>query len=140
MSLSPPPSPLPHDYVGSPHGRRYAMPEEPNPSSKTETAERNRELQDLIRGSPCFAEPQALSLVCKLSPDVEQVEQDKFTNTKYTIDTVYASYTAAQHRFRQYAKLLELLKREENEWAQKVEKASYIMPEYKPLWLLPSQG
>lgn len=59
--------------------------------------------------------------------------------TQYTINTVYASYSAAQHRVRQYTLLLDLLRREVEEWALKVEKANNIMPDYKPVWLLQSQ-
>jgi hypothetical protein len=48
-----------------------------------------------------------------------------------SVDTVYASYAAAQNRVRQYTQLLTLLKREEDLWAERVEKAKYVLPEYK---------
>ncbi|KAG1799102.1 hypothetical protein EV424DRAFT_1546132 [Suillus variegatus] len=70
--------------------------------------------------------------------DLDDEAQDKIF-TQYTINTVYASYSAAQHRVRQYTHLLELLRREVDEWAVKVEKASHIMPDYKPVWLLQTQ-
>jgi hypothetical protein len=53
--------------------------------------------------------------------------------TQYTIDTVIASYLAAKKRTRQYLQLITLLKREEDEWAEKIEQANQLMPEYEPL-------
>jgi hypothetical protein len=70
--------------------------------------------------------------------DLNDEAQDKLF-TQYTINTVYASYSAAQHRVHQYTQLLELLRREVDEWDMKVEKASHIMPDYKPVWLLQAQ-
>lgn len=113
--------------------------QEPSHLSNMETVGRNREIQTyLVRGFPCFVQLRALSRVCKLSlDDIEpnDEDQDKLF-TQYTINTVYASYAAAQHRLRQYSQLMTLLQREVDEWAAKVEKASDIMPEYKPVWLL----
>jgi hypothetical protein len=72
---------------------------------------------------------------------MSQDEQDMLF-TQYTVDTVIASYVAAQHRVRQYTQLLKLLRREEDEWAEKILKARYVMPDYQPLLsLLPgTQG
>jgi hypothetical protein len=64
--------------------------------------------------------------------DIEDDEQDTLF-TKYSIDSVYSSYLAAQSRVRQYTQLLLLLKREEDAWAQRVMKANCLMPEYKPM-------
>ncbi|KAG2739246.1 hypothetical protein P692DRAFT_20756384, partial [Suillus brevipes Sb2] len=57
-----------------------------------------------------------------------------------SVDTVYASYAAAHNRVRQYTQLLTLLKHaslysEENLWAERVEKAKYVLPEYKSRWV-----
>ncbi|KAG2082313.1 hypothetical protein BD769DRAFT_1398487 [Suillus cothurnatus] len=97
------------------------MPAEPDCSVKLDTAGRNRELQAYL-----------MSL-----DDIEsnEDEQDRLF-TEFTINTVYASYAAAQSRVRQYTQLLALLRREEDEWARKVEKASNILPDYKPKWIL----
>ncbi|KAG1719288.1 hypothetical protein EDD22DRAFT_855034 [Suillus occidentalis] len=51
-----------------------------------------------------------------------------------SVDTVYASYAAAQNRVRQYTQLLTLLKREEVLWAERVEKAKNVLPEYKSIY------
>jgi hypothetical protein len=51
-----------------------------------------------------------------------------------SVDNVYANYAAAQNRVRQYTQLLTLLKRGEALWAQRVEKAKFVMPEYKSRW------
>ncbi|KAG1722973.1 hypothetical protein EDD22DRAFT_854051 [Suillus occidentalis] len=70
---------------------------------------------------------------------LDEVDMDPEHNKQfliYTINVVYASYAAAQHRVRQYSQLLTILKREEDEWAGKVEQTSDMMPEYKPTWLL----
>ncbi|KAG1798708.1 hypothetical protein EV424DRAFT_1546229 [Suillus variegatus] len=64
--------------------------------------------------------------------DVEDDEQDTIF-TKLSIDSVYSSYLAARTRVRQYTQLLLLLKHEEDAWAQRVTKASCLMPEYKPV-------
>ncbi|KAG1766257.1 CHAT domain-containing protein [Suillus occidentalis] len=105
------------------------MPVEPDCSSKLETAGRNRELQAYL-----LTEPQALSGVHKMAlDDIESNEDDQDRLfTEYTINTVHASYAAAQSRVRQYTQLLALLRREEDEWARKVEKANNILPHYKP--------
>lgn len=69
--------------------------------------------------------------------DIESNEDDQDRLfTEYAINTVHASYAAAQSRVRQYTQLLTLLRREEDEWARKVEKANNIMPHYKPKWVL----
>ncbi|KAG1902235.1 uncharacterized protein F5891DRAFT_1186815 [Suillus fuscotomentosus] len=52
-----------------------------------------------------------------------------------SLDTVYASYAAAQNRVQQYTQLLTLLKCEEDLWAQRVEKAKYVLPEYQSRWV-----
>jgi hypothetical protein len=54
--------------------------------------------------------------------------------TQRSVDTVYFSYATAHNRVLQYTQLLTLLKREENLWAQRVERAKGVMPEYKPAW------
>ncbi|KAG2749137.1 hypothetical protein P692DRAFT_20732874 [Suillus brevipes Sb2] len=66
--------------------------------------------------------------------DLPEDDEDRLF-TQLSVDTVYASYAAAQNRVRQYTQLLMLLKREEELWAQRVEKARYVMPEYKSRWL-----
>ncbi|KAG2746929.1 hypothetical protein P692DRAFT_20875615 [Suillus brevipes Sb2] len=63
--------------------------------------------------------------------DMEDDEQDALF-AKYSVDTVYLSYLAARNQVRQYTQLLALLKREENAWLQRVEKAKYAVPGYKP--------
>ncbi|KAG1801444.1 uncharacterized protein HD556DRAFT_1438471 [Suillus plorans] len=93
-------------------------------TNKIQMAGRNRELQTYLMSLDDI--------------DLGDEAQDKLF-TQYTINTVYASYSAAQHRVRQYTHLLELLQREVDEWAMKVEKASHIMPDYKPVWLLHTQ-
>ncbi|KAG2749339.1 hypothetical protein P692DRAFT_20778631 [Suillus brevipes Sb2] len=71
--------------------------------------------------------------------DEVDIEDDEHANelfTRYTIDTVYASYAAALNRVRQYTQLLQILQREADDWASKVEKAKHVMPEYTPVgWL-----
>lgn len=64
--------------------------------------------------------------------DIEDNEQDTLF-TKLSIDSVYSSYLTARTHVRQYTQLLLLLKREEDAWAQRVTKASCLMPEYKPV-------
>jgi hypothetical protein len=66
--------------------------------------------------------------------DLEEDDEDRLF-TQLSVDTVFASYAAAQNRVRQYTQLLRLLKREETLWAQRVERARYVMPPgYKSLW------
>jgi hypothetical protein len=65
--------------------------------------------------------------------DLAEDEEDRLF-VQLSVDTVYASYAAAQNRVRQYTQLLMLLKREEELWAQRVEKARYVLPEYKSRW------
>jgi hypothetical protein len=100
--------PLLHDCVGYLHGRRDVMPGWPNLLQRQKplsAAKCSRIWYEVF----LFAQPKALSRVCKLLPDVERNDTtlDKFT--KYTIGTMYASYAAAQHRFCQHTQLLELL-------------------------------
>jgi hypothetical protein len=65
--------------------------------------------------------------------DLEENDEDRLF-TQLSIDTVFASYAAAQKRVRRYTQLLRLLKWEEDLWAQRVEKARYVMPGYKSSW------
>jgi hypothetical protein len=67
--------------------------------------------------------------------DLEEDDHDR-AFTRLSLDTVYASHAAAHNRVLQYTKLLMLLKREEELWAERVEKARYVMPEYKSRWCL----
>jgi len=67
--------------------------------------------------------------------DLEEDEHDRMF-IQLSVDTVYASHAAAHNRVIQYTKLLMLLKREEELWAQRVEKARLVLPEYKSRWLL----
>ncbi|KAG2738249.1 hypothetical protein P692DRAFT_20882841 [Suillus brevipes Sb2] len=86
--------------------------------SKKETAGRLREMQSYL-----------------MTFDEVDIEEDDNANelfTRYTIDTVYASYAAAQNRVRQYTQLLHILQREADDWASKIEKAKNVMPEYRP--------
>ncbi|KAG1850823.1 hypothetical protein DFJ58DRAFT_842322 [Suillus subalutaceus] len=66
--------------------------------------------------------------------DLAEDDEDRMF-AQLSVDTVYASYAAAQNRVRQYTQLLMLLKREEELWAQRVEKARYVLPEYKSRWM-----
>lgn len=70
---------------------------------------------------------------------VQELISDEQANelfTRYTIDTFYASYATAQNRVRQYTQLLQILQREVDDWASKVEKAKHVMPGYMPVgWL-----
>ncbi|KAG1767291.1 hypothetical protein EV702DRAFT_1203769 [Suillus placidus] len=93
------------------------MPAEPDCSVKLQTAGRNQELQAYLM---------ALDDV-----DSNEDGQDRLF-TEFTINTVHTSYAAVQSRVRQYTQLLTLLRHEEDEWAQKVEKANNILPDYKP--------
>jgi hypothetical protein len=63
--------------------------------------------------------------------NMEDDEQDVLF-AKYSVDSVYLSYMAARNRVRQYTQLLALLKREEHAWLQRVQKAKYAVPGYKP--------
>jgi len=63
--------------------------------------------------------------------DVEDDDQDRLF-IKFSIDTVCSSYLASRYRVRQYTQLLMILKREEDAWAQRVKKASLLMPDYTP--------
>ncbi|KAG1759739.1 hypothetical protein EDD22DRAFT_849044 [Suillus occidentalis] len=64
---------------------------------------------------------------------MDEDDQDELF-IQLSVDTVYASYAAAQNRVWQYTQLLELLKREEILWAERVEKAKYVLPDYKSRW------
>lgn len=65
--------------------------------------------------------------------DLEEDEEDRLF-TQLTVDTVFASHAAAKKRVRQYTQLLRLLRREEVLWAERVEKARFALPGYKPQW------
>ncbi|KAG1717532.1 uncharacterized protein EDB91DRAFT_1090887 [Suillus paluster] len=62
--------------------------------------------------------------------DIEEDDQNLLF-TQYTIETVQASHLAAQTCVKQYAKLLQLLQREADEWGRRVEKASLVLPNFK---------
>ncbi|KAG1905075.1 uncharacterized protein F5891DRAFT_976635 [Suillus fuscotomentosus] len=93
------------------------MPAEPDCSSKLQMAGHNRELQ--------------AHLMSLDDIELNEDDQDRLF-TEYTINTVHASYAAAQSRVQQYTQLLTLLRCKEDEWARKVEKAKNILPHYKP--------
>ncbi|KAG1718092.1 hypothetical protein EDB19DRAFT_1838628 [Suillus lakei] len=61
---------------------------------------------------------------------VEDNQQDALL--KCTIDTILSNYIAAQHQVHQYAQYVMILKREEDAWAQRFQKASCAMPDYEP--------
>jgi hypothetical protein len=65
--------------------------------------------------------------------DLAEDDEDRLY-VQLSLDTVYASYAAAQTRVRQYTQMLTLLKREEELWAQKAERARLVLPEYKSKW------
>jgi len=68
--------------------------------------------------------------------DIEEDDQANELFTRYTIDTVYASFAAAENRVRQYTQLLHILRWERDDWALKIEKAHNVMLEYRPVgWL-----
>ncbi|KAG1728215.1 hypothetical protein EDB19DRAFT_1832814 [Suillus lakei] len=92
--------------------------EDCNPFSKLESAGRTQEMQTFMMSLDGIA--------------MSQDEQDMLF-TQYTVDMVISSYLAAQNRVRQYTQLLKLLRHEEDEWAEKVLKASHVMPDYQPL-------
>jgi hypothetical protein len=73
---------------------------------------------------------QSLRRVALDGIEVEDDEQDVLL--KFTTDTVFANYIAAQQRVRQYTQFLIILRREEDAWAQRLEKVSCIMPDYNP--------
>jgi hypothetical protein len=66
--------------------------------------------------------------------DRDEDDQDRLF-IQLSVDTVYASYVAARNRVQQYTQLLILLKREEDLWAQRVEKARVVLPEYNTRWV-----
>jgi hypothetical protein len=66
--------------------------------------------------------------------DIQGAEELTQIFTRHTIDAVYASYAAAQHRVRQYTQLAKIYQREADDWAVKIEKAAHMMPDYKPVW------
>ncbi|KAG2109694.1 uncharacterized protein F5147DRAFT_652284 [Suillus discolor] len=49
-----------------------------------------------------------------------------------TVHTVFANYAAAQCRVRQYTHFLTILKREEDAWLQRFQKACSVMLGYEP--------
>ncbi|KAG2088259.1 hypothetical protein BD769DRAFT_1396345 [Suillus cothurnatus] len=73
---------------------------------------------------------QSLRRVALDGIEVEDDEQDVLL--KFTTDTVFANYIAAQQRVRQYTQFLIILRREEDAWAQRLEKVSCIMLDYNP--------
>ncbi|KAG1893759.1 uncharacterized protein F5891DRAFT_985577 [Suillus fuscotomentosus] len=50
-----------------------------------------------------------------------------------TIHMVFANYAAAQCRVRQYTHFLMILRREEDTWLQRFQKACSVMPGYEPV-------
>jgi hypothetical protein len=66
--------------------------------------------------------------------DIQGSEELTQMFTRHSIDAVYASYAAAQHRVRQYTQLAKIYQLEADDWAIKIEKATHIMPDYKPVW------
>jgi len=66
--------------------------------------------------------------------DIQGAEEKTQIFTRHTIDAVYASYAAAQHRIHQYTQLAKIYQWEADDWAIKIEKANHIMPNYKPVW------
>jgi hypothetical protein len=66
--------------------------------------------------------------------DIPADEEQTEIFTRYTIDAVCASYAAARNRVRQYTQLAKIYQREADDWAIKLEKAEYVMPDYKPVW------
>jgi hypothetical protein len=66
--------------------------------------------------------------------DIEADEEQTKIFTRYTIDAVWASYAAAWNRVRQYTQLAKIYQWEADDWVVKLEKASYVMPDYKPVW------
>ncbi|KAG2080834.1 uncharacterized protein F5147DRAFT_661089 [Suillus discolor] len=101
----------------SSHLNNDNMPPAPIIISTMENAGRKRELQTYMMSLDGI--------------DMEDDEQDMLF-AKYSVDTVYLSYLAARNRVRQYTQLLALLKRKEDAWLQRVEKAKYAVPGYKP--------
>jgi hypothetical protein len=70
--------------------------------------------------------------LCSMTLDGIEWEDDEQVLLKCTTDTVLANYIAAQNRVRQYTQFLTILKGEEAAWAQRFQKASYVMPDYLP--------
>ncbi|KAG2744923.1 hypothetical protein P692DRAFT_20743026 [Suillus brevipes Sb2] len=66
--------------------------------------------------------------------DIQGSEELTQMFTRHSIDAVYASYAAAQHRVRQYTQLVKIYQLEADDWAVKIEKANHLMPDYKPVW------
>jgi hypothetical protein len=111
--------------------------EKPSNCANVENAGRKQELMSyLVPKSPRFTWPQALNRLCQMALDGIELEEDAEDQlfTQRSVDTVYFSYATAHNRVLQYTQLLTLLKREESLWAQRVEKAKGVMPEYKPAW------
>ncbi|KAG1838353.1 hypothetical protein DFJ58DRAFT_917182, partial [Suillus subalutaceus] len=78
---------------------------------------------------------QILIRMCKMTLDEIDIEADEEQTeifTWYTIDAVCASYAAARNRVRQYTQLAKIYQQEADDWAIKLERASYVMPDYKP--------
>ncbi|KAG1883547.1 uncharacterized protein F5891DRAFT_1203244 [Suillus fuscotomentosus] len=91
----------------------------PNNQANVLAAERKQELQSFLMTLDGI--------------DLEEDEEDRFF-TQLTVDTVFASHAAAKNCVRQYTQLLRLLRREEVLWAERVAKAQFALPGYKPRW------
>ncbi|KAG2061056.1 hypothetical protein BDR06DRAFT_947559 [Suillus hirtellus] len=110
-------SSLPHGFMHPSRGGLNFMSSAPPIISSIESTGRKREMQTYMMSLDGI--------------DMEDDEQDTLF-AKYSVDTVYLSYLAARNRVRQYTQLLALLKREENAWLEKVQKAKLAVPGYKP--------
>ncbi|KAG1734557.1 hypothetical protein EDD22DRAFT_960060 [Suillus occidentalis] len=105
------------DVQTSLHGNINTVPQLPNDFSKVEGLGRRQEKQSYVMELDAI--------------DLEEDVQDVLF-TQYSIDSVYLNYVASQYRVRQYTHFLAILKREEEAWAQRVEKAKDLMPNYQP--------
>ncbi|KAG1897563.1 uncharacterized protein F5891DRAFT_1280005 [Suillus fuscotomentosus] len=61
----------------------------------------------------------------------QAIDEQDLLFIQLAVDTVFASYAAAKNRVCQYTQLLRLPTREEALWAERVEKAKCVMPEYQ---------
>ncbi|KAG1896064.1 uncharacterized protein F5891DRAFT_1193506 [Suillus fuscotomentosus] len=103
--MSSPSIPSSCGLFGSLHGGGKGF---PNNCASIKNAERKNELQSYLMSLDRL--------------DRDEDDQDQLF-IQLSVDTVYASYVAARNRVQQYTQLLILLKREEDLWAQRVEKA-----------------
>jgi hypothetical protein len=107
----------------------------PNNCANTSNADRKQQLPShLVRGLSSFTYSQALSSLTQMDIDGIDTDDEDRLFIQQCVETVFASYAAAQNRVRQYTQLLTLLKREEALWAERIEKAKYVLPEYKSRW------